>query len=416
MYPDLDTRALAARICNADSISEAIAAYRLYAPFIADYKFIFAAEKGGTPGFAVNRTFKGGAAVRSLFGAEKVFVLDPKTLEDMHAASGEARYPFDFSISLDTMAMSYLEPYISGIPNKRLPEDFQEVFEFIARDEVNVDPLPYMTENRFNLDDSKAADRIFAKLKAYEVLRTLDKEWLSRRGEVRSVLTPGELDARALSLISGMYEARHHQLVMEGFRTRHRYMYACLLKMASIQLRAPSRDVAGKMSDFLAFCDEQMATIFAREAVIARAYFERGQDLTFFGKIQRGRKDLLDQLSNMAWDLWHIRQLEEGLTLSIRPEARYYFTALLTFDKRLIEIMDLYALRSFGYNASRDVQIPVYGGDWFHVIGGGSDEGQRLFDRFYSEEARRSRDDRREAAKADLTEIVTHLEVELRRI
>lgn len=149
---------------------------------------------------------------------------------------------------------------------------------------------------------------------------------------------------------------------------------------------------------------------------IARAYFELGQDLTFFGKIQRGRKDLLGQLSNMAWDLWHIRQLEEGPTLSIRPEARYYFTALLTFDKRLIEIMDLYALRSFGYNARRDVQIPVYSGDWFHVIGGGGDEGQRLFDRFYSEAARRSRDDRREAAKANLTEIVTSLEVELRRI
>lgn len=416
MYSDLDKRALAASICNADSIAEAIAVYRLCGSFIADYKFIFAAEKGGTPGFAVNRTFKGGAAVKSLFGTGKVFVLDPETLEDMRSPSGEARYPLDFSISLDTMAMSYLEPYISGVPNKRLPGDFQEVFEFIARDDVNVDPLPYITENRFNLDELRAADRIFAKLKAYEVLRTLDKEWLSKRGEVRSVLIPSELDARALKLISQMYEDRHNQVVMEGFRTRHRYMYVCLLKMASIQLRAPSRDVAGKMTDFLTFCDDQMGTIFAREAAVARAYFDRGQDLTFFGKIQRGRKDLLDQLSNMAWDLWHIRQLEEGLTLSIRPEARYYFTALLTFDKRLIEIMDLYALRSFGYNASRDVQIPVYSGDWFRVIGGGSDEGQRLFDRFYSEEARRSRDDRREAAKGNLIDIVTNLEVELSQI
>jgi len=118
----------------------------------------------------------------------------------------------------------------------------------------------------------------------------------------------------------------------------------------------------------------------------------------------------------MAWDLWHIRQLEVGLTLSIRPEARYYFNALLTFDKRLIEIMDLYALRSFGYNASRAVQIPVYSGDWFRVIGGGGDEGQRLFDRLYSEEARRSRDDRRLAVKGNLTEIVTNMEVELSQI
>ncbi|WP_343730236.1 hypothetical protein [Duganella sp.] len=406
------TRELVAEICNADSVAEAIVLYSQCWPLITDYKFVFAAEKGASLGFAVNRTFGAGAAVRSIFSSERVFVLDPDTFSEMSARQGPVSYPVDCSISLDTQAMSYLEPYIKGLPNNKIPDDFKEVFAFIARDEVNVDPLPYINENRFNLSDAKAADRIFAKLKAYETLRTLDKEWLKVNGEARSVLTAGELDSRALKLISDMYEERHNHAALGGLRTRHQYMYICLMKMALIQLYTAGRSVTEKVIDFLAFCDGEFATIFARETVIARAYFERGQDLSFFGKIQKGRNDLPKQLSNMAWDLLHIRHLEEAMTLNINREARYFFTAFLTFDKRLIEIMDLYPLRSLGYQTGGGELLPVYQGDWFETVVS-SESGTKVRERFYSSEARASRNSRRDAAKANLPHIAASLEAEL---
>lgn len=402
---------LAAEVCHASSVAEAMFLYRQYAPFLVDYKFVFAAEKGGIPGFAVNRTFSAGAAVRSIFSSEKVLVLDSQTFSDMGKGDGRVTYPLDFSISMDTQAMSYLQPYIS---NRRVPDDFQEVFSFIARDEVNVDPLPYMNENRFKLDDQKSADGVFSTLKAYETIRTLDKERLERTGEICSTLSDQEVDARALRLISDMYEERHNQVVMNGLRARHSYLYACLMKMAEIQIKSPRRSISNKLTDFLDFCDEELATMFAREAAIARVFFERGQDFKFFKKIQKGR-DLLPLLKNMAWDLWHIRQLEDGMTLRPVKEARYFFTALLTFDKDLIEVIDLYPLRAFGYTVNGDQQIPVYDGDWFSMAAVDGADIVRLQERFFSTSAKESRASRREKAKAELPNVVEQLEHSLAR-
>jgi len=412
MIPDSITFHLVAKICNADSVAEAIAMYAQCWQLVGEYRFVFASVKGATPGYAVNRTFGSGAAVRSVFATERVFVLDPETFREMQVSQGPVHYPVDFSISLDTQALSYLEPYMNRSLSKKIPNDFKEVFEFIARDEVNVDPLPYINENRFNLVETKAADRVFAKLKSYEVLRTLDKTWLETRGEVRSVLTKNELDARALKLISDMYEARRDNRMMEDLYARHQMLYLCLMKMASIQLRTPRLKLTEKVIDFMSFCDGQLATMFAREIAIARAYFQQGQKLTFFGKVQKGRADLLQNLSNMAWDLLHIRHLEEGMTLKISPGARYFFTSLLTFDKRLIEIIDLYPLRSLAYKTGGGGILPVYSGDWLTAVAP-EGEARPHIEQFFSEAFKRSRDSRREACKADLPRVTAKLEAEL---
>ncbi|MET0321240.1 MAG: hypothetical protein ABW069_11020 [Duganella sp.] len=416
MSDQVEITSLVAEVSQAENLAQAIETYRDYAHLLEDYKFIFAAEKGAIPGYAVNHLFSAGAAVRSVFSTERVLVLDPVTFKEMQVGNGSATYPIDFSISLDTMAMSYLEPYMSGQVNNKLPHDMREVFAFIARDEVNVDPGPYIAENRLNLGDVKAADRIFEKLKSYEVLRTLDKEWLASRGEIKSLLTQGEIDTRAFGLISGMYEALNDQPAMDGLREGHRYMYVCLMKMAEIQIKRPRQKSLDKIIEFLDFCDKELGAIFAREAVIARAYFDRGQKLTFFGKIQVGKKDLLEQLKNMAWDLWHIRQLEEGLTMLLNPQSRYFFTALLTFDKRLIEIMDLYPLRSFAFSQKSNEKFPVYAGDWFGIIAGGSEFKGQIVDRFYSDSARRSRAERTRSAKANLLNVESGLESALRQL
>jgi hypothetical protein len=74
---------IAVRIVNSDSIDEAYKLYKIFAPLLANYKIAFASSLGPLPGFAVNRNFSAGAAIRSLFSSERVFVLDAKTIEEM---------------------------------------------------------------------------------------------------------------------------------------------------------------------------------------------------------------------------------------------------------------------------------------------------------------------------------------------
>lgn len=224
----LASEQIAVRIVNSNSTDEAYELYKIFAPLLADYKFAFASGLGPFPGFAVNRNFSTGAAIRSLFSSDRVFVLDAETVEEME--NDGSSFHIDYSISLDTNAMSYLEPYIAGRRDRQVMQDFGEIFTFIAQPDVHVDPLPYFAENLFKLADSKKPEAIYDNLIAYEILRTIDAEWLKRKGEVQSTLTEAELAALAQSHMSRMYFDLGNKMVMQGLARRYQYEYACLLK------------------------------------------------------------------------------------------------------------------------------------------------------------------------------------------
>jgi hypothetical protein len=325
---------------------------------------------------------------------------------------GSASYFLDYSISLDTQALSYLEPFLRGVKSS-IPKDFKEVFAFIAREDVNVDPLPYTIENLRNLESPKAADRIYDKLKAYQRLRTLDANWFRTKGEIRSKFSEEEIVKSAQEQIAEMFESLADCKEMSEITFCHQVMYCQLLMMVLIQLREPRLSVSAKLQEYLQFLDSELATIFARETVVAHAFFTRGQKLTFFGKVQIKKPDLFQVLDGMAWDLWHVRQLEKLMTLKPLQNARYFFPALLTFDKRFTEVIDLYPLKSCAFIEGLNEPIPFYDGSWLETITENNDKAADLAEKIYSNEAKLSRKSRRPEAKKKISEIVRKLEKNL---
>ena len=407
-----------AEICQSRTTEEANRLYRQYSHELKDYKFIFGTDtddEGGTPGYAVNRTFSAGAGIRSLFNTERVLVFDPKTWSDME--SGKSVYSvdhfIDYSISLDTQAISHLISYLSGKEHSSLPEDLTEVFQFLIQNNVQVDHWPYLSENYLKLGNNKTADGVYRTLKAYEVLRNIDVDWFKQRGKVHSTLTDHELAIKAQQYLSQMYLDRENKPVMDGLFNKHQCIYVLLLKMATIQLKSPRASLNNKLSLFLQFCDDEIASLFLREAILAKAYFERGQQLSFFGKIQKSKDDILVQLANMAWDLWHIRQMEKVMTFPPQNGARYHIPALLTFDKKFIEIIDLYPMKSLAYNIVNPCPMPFYSDDWVNQFSSDQSNSTLDINHYFSEESSASRDARRHHAHAQLPEIVNRLEAEI---
>lgn len=399
---DLDTDDIVASILNSDTIGEAFELYKFAAPLLPDYKFVFASnDTGSQPGHAVNRTFENGAAIRSLFKTDRVLMLDPETLKEMQ--TGLSKFQIDYSISLDTNAMSYLEPYVAGKRGGGIPADFTEVFHFIAQPEVSVDPVPYYTENLFELSEGKSAESVFSNIRAYEILRTIDIDQLKKHGEIRSLVDDLELNSRAQRMVSNMLYSLENKRGVTDLKNKHGFVYGCLLKMAEVQLRSPQAPLESKMEKFVEFCHAKLHTMAAREMTIAKTFFTFGQKIGFFGKIQKNRTDILKTLKNMAWDLWHIRQLEHSLAK--RPEnlARYFFPALLTFDKDLLAIMDLYSLKSVAYSTNNYKPIPVFDGDPYLVIGANEQHGEKMAERYYSDSAKAERDSRRDLRSVDET-------------
>lgn len=410
---EFDLETFVSGICSAGSRQKALLAYLTGLHAVRDLKFVVASPEGTAPGFAANRDFPNGAAVRSLFRTEKVLFLDPQTVREA-LIEGKDQIAFDYSISLDTQALSHLKPFVTGKTPEKIDPDLREVFEFIARDDVHVDPMPYMAENLGNLLDwQKAGDEIFSRLRAYEVLRTLDKQSFRDTGEAKSSLSDAELNARAQVAISRMFHNLEDPAFMEGHGFQHAFEYAHLLKMASITLGRPHASVDEKMLQFTEFCDDTLATFSGRETVLARAFFERGQNLKFFGRVQKKYKDLLRVLKNMAWDMTHARRMELGITLRPDIRARYFLPALLTFDKDLIEVMELYPLKACAFEEKTYQPMPFFDGDWKQAVATTSEKREAYFARFFSRSARDSREARRKGVRKGFSRIVEKLEKEL---
>ncbi len=239
MVQKLDTQDIVARICTSSDTAEAYRLYREFAPLLKDYKFIFAAKRGASLGFAAGYEFLLGAAICSPFETKYVVVLDVDTVQETRF--GRSCFPMDYSISLDVQVVSHIQPYLAN----RLPENmllkFKEVFNFIARDEVNVDPLPYMFENHLKLKENKIPTvKVFNTLKAYEVLRTLDVERFQKRGEVHSRSTENELSSKAEQLLSNMMSMNIEDDIL------YPLMYIFLLKMVSIQINHRNKSLSKK--------------------------------------------------------------------------------------------------------------------------------------------------------------------------
>lgn len=334
------------RIGSAPSLDKAIQYFKNSSPEIQSYKFVFSSETGTVPGFAVNKQFSKTAAVKSLFPTEKVFVIDAKTLAEM--SEGESIFRIDYSISLDNQALSYLAPFFEEKDSK-VPDDMAEVFQFISRPDVFVDPQPYMNENLHNLDSNERIEKIRNKLRAYEILRTLDIEALKRDKVIKTTLSPKSLEASTHKLVALMFKRRKNKKVVEWMAFKYLITYCQLLKMIVIQLKSPRRSNKNKILEYLEFCHNDLKALSFRDISLAKKYFELGQKFKFFDKIQKKRSEIFQAINGMVWDLYHIRQLEEDLVLASKGQIRYFFPAILTFDQGLNELMDLYPLKSIAF-------------------------------------------------------------------
>lgn len=279
--------------------------------------------------------------------------------------SGKVEIPVDYSVSLDTMAVSYIEPYLNGSLT-RLPSDFVETFEFLASNNVQVDPVPYLLENIGNLEEKHKQERIFEKLKCYAFLQSLKSENFFKLGVSEFKTDSSKFSSWAADKMSWLFHEKE-SVANQWPPLMYWKIYCLLLKMVLLQLSRGSDKIEEKLLDFLGFMDAELSAIFFRETVIARRYFERGQELKFFSKIQKKKSDLIESLRNMAWDLLHIRNMELALTLRPNESACVLVPAFLTFDKRLIEIIDIYPLSSCAFGPSLP-PLPFPRLDWVHQI------------------------------------------------
>lgn len=403
-----DKTKLIGEICTAQNTTESLALYGMFKDKLEGCKFIFSSDSGAVTGRSVNHTFSEGSAIRTVFHKNKVLMLDNTTFEEM-LETGKSQLSFQYSVGLDTQALSYLEPYINGKCQK-LPKDFHEIFTFLTKENVEIDALPYLYENLQNLTSINKAERVFEKLKHYVILCTLDVNHLIQAQEVKSTKSEEDIVKQAQLEMSKLYQLFNDADFMESLRFRFNFEYWFLLKMVIINFEKGHETTFKKLMHFVGECDREIGTLSMRAIILAHAYFTLGQKLRFFKQIQKNSKDLSKKLKNMTWDLYHLRMLEGNL--AVRFNADYFFPSLLTCDKSLIEIIELSLIKSCAFIEGSDVPKIFYENDWLEKLTDSKEELQQL-EEFFVDEARDRRYKKHKKVRGNLNSMVETLEQEL---
>lgn len=383
-FAELEKKMVSAMI-GAQNLDEAFKRFKEFGALLSDWKFIFPMDNQ-RPGILAKANFSHGAVIRSLFATTHVHVWDKETMAEI-LETGAAKLPLDYSIALDSQALSYLVPFLNGKTNSTIPDDFLEVFNFIVQDYVNVDPLPYYLENTPRMGNIEHIHAVYKSLLAYERLRNIDAHHLNTTGIVRSKLSEEQLATNAQQQVASMIEDYRNPAILSTVQFRYNTVYALLLKIVTIQINSPKQGIKKKLNTLLNFMDETLGMLAQRELLLASHYFQQGQDFSFFNTIQRKRngKEMLANLSSMTWDLLHLRLLDEAMTKKSTDEARYFFPAILTFDKRYADLMDVFPLKGFAYNELTGHKYAYYG---ISNFGENSEAFEAEFiDKYFSENA-----------------------------
>lgn len=162
-------------------------------------------DKKNIPTYVTEKTFSNGAIISSIFSNSELVFLNNDIVDKMMI--GKADIKIDYSIALDTQMVSYLKPFLNK-QESRIPKGYDEIFDFIVRNDVNIDDIPFIYENIPNISNFQNIDKIRERLEAYEILKTIDKEKYKSNKVICSKLTQEEINKSVLDTINNMIKRR----------------------------------------------------------------------------------------------------------------------------------------------------------------------------------------------------------------
>lgn len=246
-------------------------------------------------------------------------------------------------ISFDTQTISYIDKYYRG-KSSSLPQNIQSVIDLLDLKTVSLDTTPYVMENLLFSDQNE--DEVMETLISFEKVFSKNKksDYFCRKEAQKHI---------------NLYKKHHFDKINEIVRLYYA-IYAIILKSVIIQFENAKRTIDKKMGMLCDFIDSELCCLMIPEIIVAKRYFEKGQNYSFFGKVQKNRNDILKVLKNMTWDLMHLRIMERCCAYANRSEIILFIPYMFTYDERLREVKDCYELDALGIWKTERIVLPVY--------------------------------------------------------
>lgn len=234
-------------------------------------------------------------------------------------------------LSLDTQIQSYL--YRNYINEKsKIPNNIIEIKKLIDSRLCLIDCIAYIFENAlFNTE--------FIKTKICK-----DNSYAFERYFFNSKVKAKLYSNKLLKLDRMLF----NNDFANYYRRQYLLYYLELLVMVDIFINKKSKTIYEKELMMVKYFHKEIGIVSDREINLAKLFFTHGTNLKFFGKIQKGRKDIIKNLKNMAWDIFHLHCTLSNF-VQVPNKADFVIPFFVTYDKRLKDIAIIYKLKAVAF-------------------------------------------------------------------
>ena len=312
-------------------------------PYLEDVYFILPYSKGINYTAKFKKLNLDDLDVLHFFESETLYCLNQESLIAEIMMRQNFALKIVSCVSLDTQIQSYIyRQYKKQIVS--VPQSIEELKKIKNSHLCCIDCLAYTLENAlFNLDYLDSPVYI-ENSEAFELYFYND-------------LTLAQNSSRQIINLSKDVFASTWGT---WYRRQYKLYYLALLMMTDININFNHLSVYEKEKMIVQYFHENIGIISEREMNLAKLFFMHGTKINFFGKIQKGRNDIIKNLKNMAWDIFHIQNTLNNITIQTNSNVDFTIPFFVTYDERLKGILPVYRIKAAAFIKNTRTKFTQY--------------------------------------------------------
>ena len=339
-YTNAEIREMAIdKVCSVNN-EERLDVFNQYFPYLNNVDFIYVDLQRGSDiiSSVINMFDVKKGEVSSVFYSNKLMILNT----DLFSRKAEGVF-LNYDIGLDTQIVSYIERYINGcLDDVNIPIVLPLRINRTIASAINIDA--YVSENCIISKEFDFKNRI----SIWSVFYFLNTPMMSEE----------EAKINADDSTNQIIQFVKHARIANVYKERYDYIYCMLLKI--VLLNFDKSKIREKLVELLRFQNEVTCTSDMCFVNISLAYWEQGTKLRFFGKVQKGKKNILSILRNMAWDIFHWMQTALNFKGDPRKPAYINIPMFYSVDSRFLELSEIIKLKAVAVDKNTNVTYPKF--------------------------------------------------------
>lgn len=249
------------------------------------------------------------------------------------------------TINLDLNILTYLKKIVSG--GKLEDEDyFIEYLKYIKESNYNLNMSISLLERISKPIDLKVWSDYVLSFVKYETLENITKDSLKN-----DEILPNAKYIWAKEILDS---SKYMDEKFDQF-----YVVACILSKAFI-LKTQKMDLKCKFLELLNYSLNELSIYLEFELYLMYKYLQNNESVKrTFAKIQGISNRILENIKNTAWDILHIRLVEEQIINDLRKD-KIIFHYIGTKDIGLQKIININPLKIIGFLDDQKIMVREY--------------------------------------------------------